>query len=150
MKKKSVSILLLLLSFFFFLSTQIIHTTIEQRPTSYYRTIALQQTLEAQMKAAAQGQYPSRAYTIPATEQICVVDLQHVDTNHVLCQIKEICTAWQRKEANIFFLPSHDSILISDLLPNKAIECFSMVDGKFFFTIKENKEKNGKFFIEMP
>jgi len=146
MQKKTLGILLLLLSMTLFLATQAIHSIIAQKPISYYRTLELQKALQTQMKAAEMGHYQAAAVTIGMpTQQLCVVDLANVDSKHFLCQNERICAAWKKKEANIFLLPEGDLLLIPELLPTNSVECFSLVEGKLFFTIKE---KNDKLIIE--
>ncbi len=146
MQKKTLGVILLLISVILFLATQTIHSIIAQKPISYYRTLELQKALEAQMKAAEEGHYRAAAVTLGTpTQQLCVVDLAQFDPRHKLCQNEKICTAWKKKEANIFLLPEEDSLLLPELLPTTSADCFSLTDGKFFFTIKE---KDGKLIIE--
>lgn len=146
MQKKTIGVFLLLVSITLFLTTQAIHSIIAQKPISYYRTLELQKALQMQMKAAELGHYQAAAVTLGTpTQQLCVVDLLNVDSQHFLCQNEQICTAWKKKEANIFLLPEGESLLIPELLPTNSVECFSLIEGKLFFTIKE---KNDKLIIE--
>ncbi len=146
-KKKVIAYILLGISLLFFLGIEAINSTIEQKPASYYRIMALRQAMHAELQAAAvSGTYRALALPVPNTvEQVCVVDVNKIDISHFLCQMDRLCVQWRKKEANVFFLPSGDSFLVDDLIPSKQAECFQIVDGKLFFMLKQ---KDGKVFIE--
>ena len=142
MKKKWIGLLAFGLSIAMFFITE---STIQERPAAVGS--AIEEALRTEIQAAAvSGQYHARALPMPkSVEQVCFVNSAVVDTTHVLCQMERLCSQWKNKEANVFFLPSGDFFLIEGLVPANTAECFPIVDGKLFFTLKQ---KNGQIVIE--
>ena len=145
--KRVIAYALLAISFSFFVATQFMNTEINKHPVSYYKVMEVRNALKVQIDAAAtSGSYRSIILpTLVFAEKVCIVDLNAFYKNSFLCQMNRVCDEWQKKQSNVFFIPSGDSFLLSDLVIDKPVKCFQVLENKLFLMLKQ---KDGKIFVD--